>query len=209
MQNNAVTRSYDFELRAENNEQYGDYISGRPVVYDTRTDLGLFDEIIDRGALEKTNLRDVRLLVNHDFSMVPLARSRKNNKNSTMQFTVDNDGMTIRANLDTVNNSDARNLYSAIKRGDISGMSFAFSIDSEEWEGLETDHPLRRIKSIGQIFEVSAVTAPAYESTEISARNDREALDNARSALDNARNSLDNEAAALELEKAKNRNKFF
>ena len=120
----------------------------------------------------------------------------------------DKEGMDIRVNLDTENNSDARNLYSAIKRGDISGMSFMFSINDEEWEDLDSDHPTRHIREIGQVLEVSAVTFPAYEATEISAR-DKEALDSAKATLDSVRSSLDSELEALELEKAKNRNLFF
>lgn len=205
-----VTRAYNFEVRAENNEKNGDFITGRPIVYDSKTNLYYFDEIIERGALDKANLKDVRFLVNHNTDMIPLARSRNNNENSTMQMTVDGDGMGIRVNLDTENNSDARNLYSAIKRGDISGMSFMFTIDREEWEDLESDHPTRHIKSIGQVLEVSAVTFPAYEATEISARA-KEALDSAKETLDSVKRSLDSEdkAKTLELEKAKNHNKKF
>lgn len=206
MNNKTVTRSYNFEIRAENDEKHGDHIVGRPIVYDSKTDLGYFDEIIERGALDNANLRDVKFLVNHNTSMIPLARSRRNNENSTMKLSVDKDGMAIRVNLDIENNSDARKLYSAIKRGDISGMSFMFTIDGEEWEGLDSEHPTRHIKSIGQVFEVSAVTFPAYESTEISAR-DKEALDNAKVALERARESaVDTAEAELELLKAKNRN---
>ena len=61
-----------------------------------------------------------------------------------------------------------------------------FSIDDEEWEDLESDHPTRHIRKIGSVVEVSAVTFPAYESTEINARS-KEALDNARSAVETAR----------------------
>ena len=209
-QSKTITRAYNFEIRAENNEKNGDHITGRPIVYNSKTDLGYFDEIIEAGALDKANLKDVRFLVNHDTSMIPLARSRNNNENSTMQLEVDKDGMAIRVNLDTENNTEARNLYSAIKRGDITGMSFMFTIDREEWEGLESDHPTRHIKSIGQVFEVSAVTFPAYESTEISAR-DKAALDSAKLMLESVRSqSLESEkAAALELEKAKLKNKLY
>lgn len=205
---NKITRAYNFEIRAENDEKHGDHIIGRPIVYDSRTDLGYFDEIIEPGALDKANLRDVRFLVNHNTDMIPLARSRRNNENSTMQMTVDKDGMGIRVDLDTENNTDARNLYSAIKRGDISGMSFMFTIDGEEWDDLESDHPTRRIKSISQVFEVSAVTFPAYEATEISAR-DKEALDSAKNALERVqRSALDSAKRELELQKAKNKNIF-
>ena len=202
MKNKTITRAYNFEIRAENNEKNGDHITGRPIVYDSMTDLGYFNEIIEAGALDKANLKDVRFLVNHDTSMIPLARSRNNNENSTMQLEVDKDGMGIRVNLDTENNTEARNLYSAIKRGDITGMSFMFTIDEERWEDLESDHPTRHILKIGQVFEVSAVTFPAYESTEISAR-DKEALDSAKLVLESAKRSLDSDKEALELEKAK------
>ena len=204
MKNNELQRrSYAFEVRADKDDQGGNIITGRPIVYDKMTDLGWFDEIIERGALDKTNLQDVRFLVNHDTSKIPLARSRKNNKNSTMQLTVDNNGMAIRVTLDTENNADARSLYSAVQRGDISGMSFMFSIDDEEWENLESDHPTRHVRKIGTVVEVSAVTFPAYEQTEISTRC-KEALDSARQAVDTARQQRGEvDTSKLELEKLK------
>lgn len=206
MPNEFEQRSYSFEIRAEQNDGIG-IVTGRPIVYNSRTDLGWFDEIIDSGALNGADLRDVRFLVNHDISKIPLARSRNNNANSTMQLTPDDQGLAIRVNLDVMNNSDARNLYSAIERGDITGMSFMFSIDSEEWENLESDHPLRRIKRISNVVEVSAVTFPAYEASSISVRN-KEALDSAKLALENAKRSqeqtLDSERKSeLELAKIK------
>ena len=197
------SRSYSFEVRADQDDQGGNIITGRPIVYDKMTDLGWFDEVIERGALDKTNLQDVRFLVNHDTSKLPLARSRRNNKNSTMQLTVDDKGMAIRVTLDTENNADARSLYSAVQRGDITGMSFMFSIDDEEWENLQSDHPTRHIRKIGTVVEVSAVTFPAYEQTEISTRC-KEALDSARSAVETARQqrgAVDTDQ--LELEKLK------
>ena len=198
-------RSYHFEIRAEESEA-GNIITGRPIVYNSRTDLGWFDEIIEPGALNNTDLTDVRFLVNHDTSKIPLARSRRNNGNSTMQLTTDNDGLGIRVTLDTENNSEARALYSAVQRGDISGMSFMFGIRDEEWENLDSDHPTRHIKDISTVVEVSAVTFPAYESTEINARS-KAALDNARSAVETARQqgapSVETDDLELLKEKAK------
>lgn len=192
-------RSYSFEIRAEQNEDEVGVITGRPIVYNSKTDLGYFDEVIERGALNGADLRDVRFLVNHDTSKIPLARSRNNNANSTMQLMPDDQGMAIRVNLDVKNNSDARNLYSAIERGDITGMSFMFRIDDEEWTELESDHPTRHVRKISDVVEVSACTFPAYDDTSISTRN-KEALDSAKLALDSARRSLDSD---LELAKAK------
>lgn len=199
-------RNYDFKVKVEETEQ-GNIITGRPIVYNSRTNLGPFDEIIDSGALDEADLTDVRFLVNHDISKIPLARSRRNNGNSTMKLSVDSFGMNIdRIDLDIENNMDARALHSAIKRGDLSGMSFMFSIDDEVWEGLESDHPTRHIRKIGSVVEVSAVTFPAYESTEINARS-KEALDNARSTLEKVRRqnatSVDTDELELLKEKTK------
>lgn len=172
-------RNYSFEIRANEDKENKNYtLTGRPIVYNSKTDLGYFDEIIEVGALDKANLKDVRFLVNHDTNRIPLARATEKNKKSTMRFSVDKNGMEISVELDVENNSEARALYSAVQRGDITGMSFMFTIDGEEWENLESEHPTRHIKSIGQVFEVSAVTFPAYEASEISAR-DKKSLDDA------------------------------
>ena len=185
---NREIRRYTFEMRAENNEHYGDFVTGKPILYNSLTNIGAFDEIIEAGALDGADLKDVRFLVNHNTDMIPLARSRNNNENSTMQMIVDDGGMNIRVNLDTANNSDAKNLYSAIQRGDIDGMSFMFTVERDEWENLESDHPTRHIRKIGKVFEVSAVTFPAYPETTISARA-AETLESARATLESAKRS--------------------
>ena len=190
-----IRRSYNFEVRASTDEK-GNLIEGRPIVYDSMTDMGWFKEVIERGALDNADLTDVRFLVNHDINKIPLARSRNNNINSTMQLGVDDKGLFIRVYLDVENNAEARALYSAIQRGDITGMSFMFSVDDEEWEDLESEKPTRRIKKISSVVEVSAVTFPAYEDTEIQARN--------KSELESLRQKLESEkqrAKSLERDK--------
>lgn len=184
--NKLERRAYSFDVRASEENGIG-ILTGRPIVYDSLTDLGYFDEMIDKGALDGADLKDVRFLVNHDTSMIPLARSRRNNENSTMHFTADSEGLSLDwVKLDIENNADARALYSAVSRGDISGMSFMFSVEEDAWENLDTDHPTRHITKIGSIVELSAVTFPAYQDTEINARS-KEALDSARSSLERAR----------------------
>ena len=164
-------RSFNFKVRAEGGEEKGNVIVGRPIVYDSKTDLGWCYEIIERGALDNCNLTDIIFSVNHDINKIPLARYREGYENNTMQVSVDADGMTIKIILDTENNADARALYSAVQRGDISGMSFIFTIENEEIEDEDTEHPTVHIKSISEVLEVSAVTFPAYDSTEIDARS--------------------------------------
>ena len=189
-------RTFDFEVRAEENER-GKTLTGVPIVYNARTNLGWYDEIIKSGALDETDLKDVRFLVNHNTDMIPLARSRNNNENSTMQMTVGDEGMTIRVDLDTENNADAKALYSAVSRGDISGMSFMFTVDGDSWDDIESDHPTRIIRKIDRVFEVSAVTFPAYAQTSIQARGLSETLDSAKDSLESAK------AASREIERKK------
>ena len=197
-----VRRAFDaaFETRDEGG---GGIITGRPVVLESRTDLGFCDEVIDARALQNADLSDVRLCLNHDTSYV-YARSRNNNGNSTMRINTDAMGLTFEAALDVENSPKAQDYYAAIKRGDMDKMSFMFTIDGYEWENLESDHPTRRITSIGRIFEISAVTFPAYNSTSIEARSE-EMLDSIKRELESARQGLKEspDGDLLELAKAK------
>lgn len=209
MNKSLITREFKFDFETREGTEKGlGIIEGRPIVYESKAHLGYFSEIIERGALEKTNLKDVRLCLNHDTSFV-YARSRNNNENSTMKLKTDEKGLFFTAKLDIENSPRAKDLYSAINRGDINKLSFMFTIDKEKWEDLESECPIRRITEIGQVFEISAVTFPAYEATEVTARNKSD-LDRARAALERAKvQALDNAKDILELEKAKNRNKIY
>lgn len=202
-------RIFPSELTARAEGETGT-IHGRPIVFNSRTDLGYFDEIIDPRALDMADLTDVRLCLNHDTSYV-YARSRRNNPSSTMRLDVNPEGMDIEADLAIGQSARHMDYYTAVERGDMDKMSFMFSVDADEWEGLDTDHPLRRITRISSVVEVSVVTFPAYESTtaEIKERS-KEALERARSALESARQQKDDEAEArsLELLKMQNENRF-
>ena len=177
-------------------------VSGRPIILNSVTDLGCFREVIDTRALDGADLTDVRLCLNHDTSYV-YARSRNNNPNSTMQISTDSDGLTFTASLALEESPRARDFYSAIKRGDIDKMSFMFNMEDYEWEDIDSDSPIRKITKIGKVFEISAVTFPAYQSTAIEAR-DATTLDSVKRELENLRasrlSSLDSD---IELAKAK------
>lgn len=202
MKDELITRCYNVELEAREEDSLGK-ISGRPIVYNSRTDLGWFDEVIEVGALDDADLTDVRLCLNHDTSYV-YARSRRNNPNSTMRLTVDQSGMGFEADLALEESPKARDYYSAVKRGDIDKMSFMFSVKEDRWEDIDTDHPTRHITKIGSVVEVSAVTFPAYDATsiQIDARN-KEALESARQSLENEKQQRAKELESLELEKLK------
>ena len=175
----------DREIRAVTSEGDKTTIAGHPAVFNQEVQIGrFFREMIDVGAFDDTDMSDVFLFVNHE-NQIPLARCTEG-RESTMSLTVDDKGLLMTATLDTANNADAKKLYSAIQRGDISGMSFSFIVGDEEWQELESDLPLRIVKRIAKVFEVSVVTFPAYSETDISARDvDKAILDAARTQSPN------------------------
>lgn len=199
--NEIIERARQTEVRAD---EEANTIVGRPVVYDTPTDIGgWFEETIEKGALDGTDLSDVRLCKNHDTSNV-FARSK--NGKGTMKLTPDDEGLDMSAVVDTEGNPLAATLYSEVSRGDIDGMSFMFTVEEDRWEDLDTDYPKRFISKIGAILEVSAVTFPAYPTTSISARA-KEAVETARSEAEALR-ALDMAEANIELELEKEKIKI-
>jgi len=179
-------------------------IEGHAAVYGKKTNIGdWFYEIIERGAFDDCDFDDVLFCVNHETRKIPVARSRRNNGKSTMQISIDDQGLFVKSYPDIENNAESRSLYHSIQRSDIDGMSFIFRVSEERWENLDQDMPTRHILKVKKVFEVSAVTMPAYRDTNISAR-DQFALDNAKRALENARSALENGKNELEALKLKN-----
>lgn len=156
------------EIRAE--QPAGDnnalILQGVPIVYDTPTTIndlfGSYTEIIKRGALDSTDLSDVRLMLNHDTTKVPLARTPK-----TMHLEVTPAGLTFRAELPDT--ESAKEVYTAVQRGDISGMSFAFKVP-EGGDEYDPDTNTRTITKIEKVMECSVVNFPAYPTTSVEAR---------------------------------------
>lgn len=180
-------------------------IKGTPIVFNVPTNVGgWWEETIAPEAIDADTLKDVRFLVNHDFDGIPLARSRRNTANSTMRLSKTDLGVEMEADLDP-NNPKAVELNSAIKRGDVSGMSFAFFVDADEWSDLDSELPKRRITHISEILEVSAVTWPQYEQTDISSRSlesGKQSLADAKKALESAKKrSAEIEALNTQLER--------
>lgn len=161
-------RTFNFAGAVRSKDAGGEkIIEGHAAVFEQSTTISAsFVEVIERGAFDGCDLSDVALFVNHDASKIPLARTTS----GTLSVSVDSIGLNIRARLDVENNPDAKTLYSAVERGDLSGMSFAFIVADDDWQDLDSDMPTRRIKKIAQVYEVSACTYPAYETTDIQAR---------------------------------------
>ncbi len=139
---------------------------GVPIVFDNPTIVkdrsGEYTEIIERGALDNADLKDTRLLYNHDTGKVPLARTPK-----TMKLTITDKGLEMRAEL--ANTAEARGVYTAVERGDLSGMSFAFKVP-EGGDQYDRKTNTRTIRQIEKVYEVSIVPFPAYPQTSIEAR---------------------------------------
>lgn len=145
-------------------------IEGVAIVFDTPTTIhdpaGDYIEVIKRGALDKADLSDSRLLYNHDFSRVPLARTPK-----TMQFEVTQAGLQLRAELP--NTEEAKTVHEAVRRGDLTGMSFAFTVP-KGGDSFDPATNTRTINRIEKVYEVSVVPYPAYATTSVEARAERQ-----------------------------------
>ena len=137
-------------------------LTGYAARFDSPTDIaGLFTEVVRKGAFREAIRRDdTRALFNHDANHI-LGRT----KSGTLTLTEDEQG--LRYDVTLPNTTWARDLYTSIKRGDVSQSSFAFRADQEVW--VQGPKPLRELLAV-QLFDVSPVTFPAYEDTNVSAR---------------------------------------
>lgn len=144
-------------------------IVGTPIVFDTPTTIndlcGSYTEVIKRGALDGCDLTDSRLLVNHDMTRIPLARTPK-----TMQLSITEKGLEMRAELPDT--EEARSVYTAVKREDLTGMSFAFSVP-DDGSSFDAKTNTRTITKISKVYEVSLVNFPAYPTASAEARSTR------------------------------------
>lgn len=144
-------------------------IVGTPIVFDTPTTIhdpaGDYIEVIKRGALDDADLTDSRLLVNHDLSRIPLARTPK-----TMKFKITDKGLEMRAELPDT--EEAKAVYTAVKRGDLTGMSFAFTVP-DGGDSYDAKTNTRTITKIAKVYEVSLVSFPAYPTASAEARSAR------------------------------------
>ena len=120
-------------------------------------------ESVAPGAFDKTLSGDIRALINHDTTLV-LGRTKAN----TLQLKTDAHGLWGHIDINP-NDTDAMNLYNRVQRGDVDQCSFGFNILDEETEYRENGDIHWTIKEV-ELFEVSPCTFPAYEETNIAAR---------------------------------------
>jgi len=123
-------------------------------------------EVVDRNAFANTDMGDVIMQYNHE------GRVFARTKNNTLTLRSDEHGLLIEANLGGT--QIGRELYEEIKGGYTNKMSFGFTVRGDEWERRTEDGveiSTRRITDIGKLYDVSAVSIPANDATEISARS--------------------------------------
>lgn len=159
MKHETQTRCY--EVRAADKPLT---LTGVAVVFNQPADLGSIKEVIAPDALRGLDLNDIVLITNHDGGQIPLARSPK-----TLSLTVTEQGLEMSAELPDT--EQARAVYEAVKRGDLSQMSFAFDIGAADYdEQTQT----RTITQISKIYEISIVNYAAYTQTNVQARAGKE-----------------------------------
>ena len=203
-------------------------IEGRPIVFGVRSvnltpwsSTRKVYEVLEPGCISRELLQksDVVLNLNHNSDVVNvLGRYRNNPERDTLKLEMRGDGIDCRCELPKTNN--ANDTLELIKRGDITGMSFAFSDDYEDTEnGVSYERTndvedgkevwLRHVKRINGIYDVSIVTHPAYEQTTVGTREASEAIDKAiedqlkrECGDDEAKKKAEEEAKAEEERKA-------
>jgi len=143
-------------------------LEGYAIVFNQETligdeDYGFIEEV-DACALAESVIKDVPMKYNHMDNFLIIART----KNNSFQLSIDEIGLKVRAELlDTNTNQD---IYKMVRSGLLDKMSFAFTVDEQEWN-YEGKIPKRKITKINRLYDVSVVDTPAYDQTSIYARS--------------------------------------
>lgn len=182
-------------------------LRGYPILFNTPTIIsswwrGEYEETIAPAALDKTDLRNVYLMVGHNPDNV-LGREGIN-----MRLERDETGLFFECELP--NTQYARDWYNLVEIGIVDGMSFGFNCEGDTWtEETETEKAKRQINNITKLWEITITPFPAYgeasvitktennrstaegEKTEAAENNEGEAAEKARSELENKLKKLE------------------
>ncbi|MDI6650599.1 HK97 family phage prohead protease [Leuconostoc suionicum] len=157
-------RTFDIkglEVRDAASDDFIGQISGYAVVFNEPSEnLGGFIEYVNPDAFNNVNLSDVVALYDHNFANV-LGRTSAN----TLKLDIDKKGLHFI--LDIPNTTLGNDVYTNIRAGNLKGMSFGFTVDSDEWGNETNGTPKRTINSVGALYEVSVVAMPAYQETTV------------------------------------------
>ena len=168
MKNNNKHFFPSVELRAYKTEEEESrmLVEGYAIVFNSESrDLGGFTEVVKEDALDKALERntDVLALYGHDYQNV-LGRQSAD----TLQLKKDERG--IKFTLDLPNTQLGRDVYTLVERGDLKGNSFGFTVEKDSWD-KKGDKVIRTIEQVRDLFEISIVSLPAYEATELTKRS--------------------------------------
>jgi hypothetical protein len=145
-------------------------IGGIAAVINSVTDLGYFEEVIERGAFDNALNKeyDIRCLFNHEAELI-LGRTKAN----TCNVFVNADGNLEYTWVPDYENPTHMSVVRSIMRGDITQSSFAFTIKEQKWSESSKYGSMgkRSITVIEDLYDVSPVTYPAYADTEADARS--------------------------------------
>lgn len=162
--NDKETRTFDIkglEVRATTSDDFIGQIGGYAVVFNEPSqNLGGFIERVDPNAFDDVDFSDVVALYDHNFANV-LGRTSAN----TLQLEIDKNG--LRFSLNIPNTTLGKDVYTNIRAGNLQGMSFGFTVDTDDWDRGADQTPERVIEKIGALYEVSVVTMPAYQDTTV------------------------------------------
>lgn len=151
------TQTRAYEVRASDKPLI---VEGTAIVFDKPAKIGGYTEFISRSALDGVSLDNITLLVNHNGAGIPLARSPK-----TLTLTVTDKGLEMRAELPDT--EQGHSVYEAVRRGDLSEMSFAFDIGAQDYDEQKRECTITKIAAV---YEISIVNRAAYPQTTVQAR---------------------------------------
>ena len=184
------------QVRETEGQEGSRVIAGRPIVFGVRShnltpwsSTRVVYEILEPGCISREVLQksDIILNLNHNSNVVNvLGRYRNNPDKDTLKLEMRGDGIDCECDLPET--TAANDTLTLIKRGDITGMSFAFDDDYEDSEnGVSYEKTndiedgkvvwLRHVKRIVNLYDVSIVTHPAYEQTSVATRESSDRID--------------------------------
>lgn len=147
------------------NEAEGRNVSGYAANF-REYDMGSFRERIERTAFDNLDAYDIHALYNHDYDKV---LARRNKGKGTLELTTDETGLKFGFELpDTATGNEVRTL---VQRGDVDQASWAFTVKKEEWVDVRSDKPLRVIKEVGEIYDISLTPRGANPTTSVALRS--------------------------------------
>lgn len=181
-----IVMKTNLEIRALNTVEKTEenIVEGYALKFNTESrNLGGFIETITPEALEGVDLSDVRCFLDHDSSKL-LGRT----SSGTLKLNVDETGLYFRCILP--NTSVGRDAMELVTRGDLNQCSFGFTVEQDKWT-KGNDIMMRSINKIGNLFEISLVSIPAYDDTDVRV---------AQRSMENATNELEKRKLQLELD---------